>query len=62
MTPFRTGSETFTPLWVEEYDRLTVGSDDSPWTREKLEALACPPSPRAQKNWRAGMPASRQYY
>lgn len=33
--------ETFVLLRVEEYERLTgVEYDDSPWTREELEALA----------------------
>jgi hypothetical protein len=33
--------ETFVLLRVEEYQRLTAPEyDDSPWTREELEALA----------------------
>jgi hypothetical protein len=33
--------ETFVLLRVEEYDRLKVQEyDDSPWTREELQALA----------------------
>jgi hypothetical protein len=33
--------ETFVLLPVEEYERLTAPEyDDSPWTREELEALA----------------------
>jgi len=33
--------ETFVLLRVEEYERLTADEyDDSPWTREELEALA----------------------
>ena len=33
--------ETFVLLRVEEYERLTAGAyDDSPWTREGLQALA----------------------
>ncbi|HET6572212.1 MAG TPA: hypothetical protein VFG68_01310 [Fimbriiglobus sp.] len=36
----RTG-ETFVLLRVEEYERLKADEyDDSPWTREELEALA----------------------
>ena len=36
----RTG-ETFVLLRAEEYERLKEeGYDDSPWTREELEALA----------------------
>jgi len=36
----RTG-ETFVLLRLEEYDRLTHDEyDDSPWTREELQALA----------------------
>lgn len=33
-------NETFVLLRVEEYERLTEEYDDSPWTREELEALA----------------------
>jgi hypothetical protein len=36
--------ETFILLRVDEYERLKEQYDDSPWTREELEALA----------WRAG--------
>ena len=32
--------ETFVLLRVDEYERLTAGYDDSPWTREELHALA----------------------
>ena len=33
--------ETFVLLRVEDYERLRAeGYDDSPWTREELEALA----------------------
>lgn len=32
--------ETFVLLRVEEYERLQEEYDDSPWTREELEALA----------------------
>jgi hypothetical protein len=33
--------ETFVLLRVDEYERLTEGEyDDSPWTREELQALA----------------------
>jgi hypothetical protein len=32
--------ETFVLLRVDEYKRLTEDYDDSPWTREELEALA----------------------
>ncbi len=32
--------ETFVLLRVDEYERLTEEYDDSPWTREELEALA----------------------
>ena len=33
--------ETFVLLRVEEYERLKEGEyDDSPWTREELQALA----------------------
>lgn len=32
--------ETFVLLRVDEYERLTEDYDDSPWTREELEALA----------------------
>jgi hypothetical protein len=33
--------ETFVLLRMEEYERLTAGGyDDSPWTREELQALA----------------------
>lgn len=32
--------ETFVLLRVEEYERLTEEYDDSPWTREELQALA----------------------
>ena len=33
--------ETFVLLRVDEYDRLRAGEyDDSPWTREELQALA----------------------
>jgi hypothetical protein len=31
--------ETFVMLRVEEYERLKEEYDDSPWTREELEAL-----------------------
>ena len=30
--------ETFVLLRVDEYERLTEDYDDSPWTREELEA------------------------
>ena len=33
-------NETFVLLRVEEYERLKEGYDDSPWTREELQALA----------------------
>jgi alpha-D-ribose 1-methylphosphonate 5-phosphate C-P lyase len=34
-------NETFVLLRLDEYERLKVGEyDDSPWTREELEALA----------------------
>lgn len=40
--------ETFVLLRVEEYERLTAdGYDDSPWTREELQALAWAASQRA---------------
>ena len=32
--------ETFVLIPVEEYQRLSEEYDDSPWTREELEALA----------------------
>jgi hypothetical protein len=32
--------ETFVLLSVGEYQRLKEGYDDSPWTREELQALA----------------------
>ena len=32
--------ETFVLLRVDEYERLKEDYDDSPWTREELEALA----------------------
>jgi hypothetical protein len=32
--------ETFVLLRVDEYERLTEEYDDSPWTREELQALA----------------------
>ena len=32
--------ETFVLLPVDEYNRLTEEYDDSPWTREELQALA----------------------
>ena len=32
--------ETFVLLRVEDYERLQEGYDDSPWTREELQALA----------------------
>jgi len=32
--------ETFVLLRVDEYERLREDYDDSPWTREELEALA----------------------
>ena len=32
--------ETFVLLRVDEYERLKEEYDDSPWTREELEALA----------------------
>ncbi len=32
--------ETFVLLRVEEYERLKEEYDDSPWTREELQALA----------------------
>jgi hypothetical protein len=32
--------ETFVLLRVEEYERLKEEYDDTPWTREELEALA----------------------
>lgn len=33
-------NETFVLLRVEEYERLKEEYDDSPWTREELQALA----------------------
>ena len=36
--------ETLVLLRVDDYERLTEDYDDSPWTREELEALA----------WKAG--------
>jgi hypothetical protein len=33
-------NETFVLLRVDEYERLKEEYDDSPWTREELEALA----------------------
>ena len=33
-------NETFVLLRIDEYERLTEDYDDSPWTREELEALA----------------------
>jgi hypothetical protein len=33
-------NETFVLLRIDEYKRLTEDYDDSPWTREELEALA----------------------
>jgi hypothetical protein len=33
-------NETFVLLRIEEYERLKQEYDDSPWTREELEALA----------------------
>ena len=32
--------ETFVLLRVDEYERLKEDYDDSPWTREELQALA----------------------
>ncbi|MCI0641956.1 MAG: hypothetical protein L0Y72_31155 [Gemmataceae bacterium] len=32
--------ETFVLLRVDEYERLKEDYDDSPWTRQELEALA----------------------
>ena len=32
--------ETFVLLRVDEYERLTEEYDDTPWTREELQALA----------------------
>ena len=32
--------ETFVSLRVDEYERLRQEYDDSPWTREELQALA----------------------
>ncbi len=32
--------ETFVLLRVDEYERLSEEYDDSPWTREELQALA----------------------
>jgi hypothetical protein len=32
--------ETYVLLRIDEYERLAEGYDDSPWTREELEALA----------------------
>lgn len=32
--------ETFVLLGVDEYERLKEEYDDSPWTREELQALA----------------------
>ena len=32
--------ETFVLLGVDEYERLREEYDDSPWTREELQALA----------------------
>jgi alpha-D-ribose 1-methylphosphonate 5-phosphate C-P lyase len=43
----RTG-ETFVLLRIEEYERLKEDEyDDSPWTREELEALAWETAERA---------------
>ena len=33
-------NETFVLLRVDEYERLKEEYDDSPWTREELQALA----------------------
>jgi hypothetical protein len=33
-------NETFVLIRVEEYERLKEEYDDSPWTREELQALA----------------------
>jgi hypothetical protein len=33
-------NESFVLLRIDEYERLTEEYDDSPWTREELEALA----------------------
>lgn len=33
-------NETFVLLPVDEYERLREDYDDSPWTREELQALA----------------------
>src|SRR5689334_21170330 len=33
-------NKTFVLLPVEEYERIKVAYDDSPWTREELQALA----------------------
>ncbi len=38
--------ETFVLLRVDEYERLKEEYDDSPWTREELEALAWETSER----------------
>jgi hypothetical protein len=39
--------ETFVLLRVEEYERLKEEYDDSPWTREELQALAWEAAERA---------------
>lgn len=39
--------ETFVLLRVDEYERLKDEYDDSPWTREELEALAWETAERA---------------
>ena len=45
--------ETFILLRVDEYERLKEGGyDDSPWTREELQALA----------WRAGEDSDWEEY
>ncbi len=42
--------ETFVLLRVEEYERLTADDyDDSPWTREEMEAAAWETSERRER-------------
>jgi hypothetical protein len=43
--------ETFVLLRVDEYERLREDYDDSPWTREELEAL----------DWEAGKHIGWEY-
>jgi hypothetical protein len=43
-------NETFVLLRVDEYERLTAADyDDSPWTRDELEALAWETSERRER-------------